>query len=82
MSPMRGDVDDRSGRQLNGRVIVREPQSSGSSQQDDEFVLLLVVPKSLRRAMTSRHDPFDVQAGLAENCLKQLVGNLSGDVGK
>lgn len=55
------DVHEVAGLHINGFIL--ESQSSRSLQQNDPFVLILVVPGVFRRDMAVRYDLFNAHVG-------------------
>lgn len=80
MSPLGGDVDVRP--RLHFDQFVVEPQPNRSLQQNNEFVLHLIVSKALGRGVAVRDDPLDADIRLVENRLKEFFWQSGCDVGE
>jgi hypothetical protein len=66
--------------------LILEYQPSRPLQHDDPFVLILVAPKSIRRSVAERDDPFDAHVGGVkqggEKLVRQVLGEVSEEISR
>ena len=67
------DVHEVAGLHLDRRLVILESQPGRPLQNDDPFVLMLVVPEGFARRMTVRDDAFYAHVGTFKQDRDQLA---------
>lgn len=77
---MRGDQQVVTCGEVACASLVFETQSCGARDKQHEFILLLVIPKTLGRSVPPGNNPLDMSASGFVQRLEKLVGPWSIDI--
>ena len=81
---MGGEEDGVAGSEDDGLFAVGEAQAGFAAEEEDPFVLVLVIPEIIRRGVTMGDDALDADLSAAKftDLVEVFFGEVEGDVVK
>jgi hypothetical protein len=80
VASMSRDIQEITGAKLNGPIV--EPDSRCSLNDENPFIMRLVVPKASRRSVTVRNDSFNAKTAGGQKRLELFVRKIGLDIGE